>query len=69
MDVGRSKSCPLNFVRILPVRIGKKEIGPSAFEKTFGEKSVEQRKALLAAVLESDGGSIDRGCDRQTAAT
>ena len=56
VDLDRSKSYPLNFVCMLPVNIGTK--AGSAFQTIFGDRSIEQAKALLTAALESEDNPI-----------
>ena len=54
VDLDRSKSYPQNFVCMLPVNLGTKGKTASAFQRVFGDKSVEQAKALLTAASESE---------------
>jgi hypothetical protein len=48
VDFSKSKSYPQNFVCILPVNLGAAKSN-SAFLQVFGDKSLEQAKALLKA--------------------
>ncbi len=57
VDLDRSKSYPQNFVCMLPVRIDPRDQAGSAFQRVFGNKSVEQAKALLTQALESEDDS------------
>jgi hypothetical protein len=52
IDLSKSEGYPSNFVCVLPVQIRENK-NASAFEKLFGEKSVEQAKILLTAALKS----------------
>jgi len=54
VDLDRSKTYPQNFVCMLPMHFGKQGKVDSAFQKVFGEKSVEQAKALLTAALKTE---------------
>ncbi len=57
VDLDRSESYPQNFVCLLPLRIDPREKTGTAFQKIFGEKSVEQAKALLTQALEVEDDS------------
>lgn len=54
VDLDRAKEYPLNFVCMLPLRIGSHENKPSKFATTFGEKSLTVAKKLLTDALKSE---------------
>ena len=56
VDMDRSTSYPQNFVCMLPMNVGKQGKTENAFQKVFGDKSVEQAKDLLTSALESEDG-------------
>jgi hypothetical protein len=55
VDLDRSKSYPSNFVCMLPMQISGKTRMESTFMKAFGDKSIEQARALLAKALVTEG--------------
>jgi len=57
VDLDRSESYPQNFVCMLPVDVIARGKTLSAFQKLFGDNSVEQAKTLLTEALESEGDS------------
>jgi len=58
VDLDKSKNYPQNFVCMLPMHIGTKAKTASIFQQLFGDKSIEQAKALLAGALESEDDSM-----------
>ena len=60
VDLDRSRIYPQNFVCMLPMRLGTKGKGTSAFEKIFGDASLEQAKALLTGALKSEDDPVVR---------
>jgi hypothetical protein len=56
VDISKSKSYPSNFVCMLPVNLGAAK-SKSVFLQVFGDKSLEQAKALLKAALEREDDS------------
>ena len=54
VDLDKSKSYPSNFVCMLPTQINGKTRLESIFMKVFGDKSIEQARALLAEALETE---------------
>ena len=57
LDSNKSKSYPLNFVSMLPMRIDSDGKIPSAFTKLFGNKSVKIARGLLTESLRKEHGS------------
>jgi len=57
IDLDKSKSYPQNFVCMLPVNIKTDARTPSAFQRFFGDKSIEQAKTLLIRALDSEDDS------------
>ena len=57
VDLDRSKSCPQNFVCMLPLHIEAKGKVENIFQRVFGDKSVEQAKALLIKAIKSEDDS------------
>jgi hypothetical protein len=57
LDSNKSKSYPLNFVSMLPMRIDSDGKIPSAFTKLFGNNSLKIAKGLLAASLKKEQAS------------
>ena len=57
VDLDKAKSYPLNFVCLLPTNINADGKSQSVFLQVFGDKSVEQARALLAGVLETEDDS------------
>ena len=53
MDLDKGKSYPLNFVCMLPTQLKPTGKGFNIFVKLFGDKSIEQAKALLTGALET----------------
>ena len=58
VDLDKSKNYPQNFLCMLPMHIGTKAKTASIFQQLFGDKSIEQAKALLAGALESEDDSM-----------
>jgi hypothetical protein len=56
VDFSKSQSYPSNFVCMLPVQLGAGKPG-SVFLQVFGDKSLEQAKALLKEALERENDS------------
>ena len=56
VDFTKSKSYPQNFVCMLPSQLGKGKVD-SAFLKLFGDKSLDQAKALLKDAWEREDDS------------
>jgi hypothetical protein len=54
VDLDKGKDYPLNFVCMLPRQLGPKGKGLSVFVKVFGDKSLEQARALLTGALETE---------------
>ena len=54
VDLEKSKSYPSNFVCMLPTQINGKTRLESIFMQVFGDKSIEQARALLAEALETE---------------
>ena len=54
VDLDKSKSYPANFVCMLPTQISGKARMESIFMKVFGDRSLEQARALLAEALETE---------------
>ena len=57
VDLDKSKNYPLNFVCMLPMKIEADGKSQSVFQQIFGDKSVEQAKALLTGALETESDS------------
>jgi len=53
VDLDRSGEYPRNFVCILPLQISDKPKSKTAFNQIFGDKSVEQAKALFKKALKT----------------
>jgi hypothetical protein len=54
VDSDKSKSYPSNFVCMLPTQISGKAKPQSAFLQVFGDKSLEQARALLTGALQAE---------------
>ena len=54
VDLDKSKSYPSNFVCMLPTQISGKARLESIFMQEFGDRSIEQARALLAEALETE---------------
>ena len=54
VDLDKAKSYPSNFVCMLPTQISGKTRLESTFMQVFGDKSIEQARALLAEALETE---------------
>src|SRR4030067_711711 len=54
VDLDKSKSYPSNFVCMLPTHLNPEGKGFNVFIKVFGDKSIEQAKALLAKALKTE---------------
>lgn len=57
VDLDKGKNYPLNFVCMLPTKIDADGKSQSVFLQIFGDKSVEQARALLTGALESESDS------------
>ena len=57
VDLDKAKSYPLNFVCLLPARISAGGKSESVFLQVFGDKSMEQARALLAGALDTESDS------------
>src|SRR3989337_3379414 len=57
VDLDKSNSYPSNFVCMLPTHINDKGKNPNIFFQVFGERSVEQARALLGKALETEDDS------------
>ena len=57
VDLDKCKNYPLNFVCMLPLRVSADGKAASVFVKIFGDKSVEQARALLTGALETESDS------------
>jgi hypothetical protein len=57
VDLDKCKNYPLNFVCMLPTKIIADGKSPSVFLQIFGDKSVEQARALLTGALETESDS------------
>lgn len=57
VDLDKSKSYPSNFVCVLPTQMGDKGKSKSVFLQVFGDKSLEQARALLNKALETEDGT------------
>ena len=57
VDLDKGKNYPLNFVCLLPTNINADGKSQSVFLQVFGDKSVEQARALLTGALETEGDS------------
>ena len=54
VDLDKGKNYPLNFVCVLPTKIDADGKPQSVFLQIFGDKSMEQARALLTGALESE---------------
>ena len=54
VDLDKRKNYPLNFVCMLPMKIDADSKSQSVFLQIFGDKSVEQARALLTGALETE---------------
>jgi hypothetical protein len=55
VDLDRSDSYPHNFVCMLPLRLSPEGKQPeTVFQRVFGDRSLEQAKALLHGALETE---------------
>ena len=57
VDLDKGKNYPLNFVCMLPTKIDADGKSQSVFLQIFGDKSVEQARALLTGALEIESDS------------
>jgi hypothetical protein len=57
VDLDKGKNYPLNFVCMLPTNITMNSKSQSVFIQIFGDKSLEQAKALLTGALETESDS------------
>jgi hypothetical protein len=61
VDLDRAKDYPLNFVCMLPLRVGSGGKEPNTFMRVFGDKSLEMAKKLLVDALEAEDDSDVKG--------
>jgi hypothetical protein len=54
IDLDKAEVYPLNFVCMLPMKIDADCKSQSVFLQIFGDKSVEQARALLTGALETE---------------
>ena len=54
VDLDKCKNYPLNFVCMLPMKIDADSKSQSVFQQIFGDKSMEQARALLTGALETE---------------
>jgi hypothetical protein len=54
VDLDRAKDFPVNFVCMMPTQINGKGKSQSVFLQVFGDKSIEQARALLNKALETE---------------
>ena len=54
VDWDKAETYPLNFVCMLPLRVGSKENKPSVFASVFGSQGLECAKGLLTEALKSE---------------
>ncbi len=54
VDLDKPKNYPLNFVCMLPMKIDADSKSQSVFLQIFGDKSMEQARALLTEALETE---------------
>ena len=57
VDLDKSQSYPSNFVCVLPAQISGEGKPHSIFLQVFGDKSLEQARALLTGALETEDDS------------
>ena len=57
VDLDKRKNYPLNFVCMLPTQLKPTGKGLNIFVKVFGDKSMEQARALLTGALETESDS------------
>ena len=57
VDLDKSKSYPANFVCVLPTQMSDKGKSKSVFLQVFGDKSLEQARALLIGALDTESDS------------
>ena len=57
VDLDKGKKYPLNFVCMLPTKIDADGKSQSVFLQIFGDKSLEQARALLTGTLETESDS------------
>ena len=57
VDLDKGKNYPLNFVCMLPTNITADGKSQSVFLQVFGDRSVEQARALLLGALETESDS------------
>jgi len=57
VDLDTGKEYPLNFVCMLPIQLKPTGKGFNVFVKVFGDKSLEQARALLTGALETEDDS------------
>ena len=54
VDLDKSKSYPSNFICMLPTNMSDKGKSKSIFLQVFGDKSLEQARALLTGALKTE---------------
>ena len=54
VDLNKAKTYPSNFVCLLPMQVNNDRKTNNVFFKIFGDKSIEQAKALLTEALKSE---------------
>ena len=57
VDLDKGKNYPLNFICMLPTQLKPTGKGFNIFVKVFGDKSIEQARALLTGALETEDDS------------
>ena len=57
VDLDKGKNYPLNFICMLPTQLKPTGKGLNVFVKVFGDKSLEQARALLTGALEMEDDS------------
>jgi hypothetical protein len=57
VDLDKGKEYPLNFICLLPTHLNPEGKAVNVFVKVFGDKSVEQARALLTGALETEDDS------------
>jgi hypothetical protein len=66
VDLDKAKGYPMNFVCMLPTKLNSKGKGLSVFVKVFGDKSLEQARALLTrALLTEDDSEVKAEIERR----
>jgi len=57
VDLDKAKNCPMNFVCMFPEKIDADGKSQSVCLQIFGDKSLEQARALLTGALETEDDS------------